>query len=165
MKILLLAGAFYPSQKGGPSNAIYWLASGLAHAGYEVKVVASNEQLENANLQFDQWLDLNGFKVVYAQKENRDTFFDQTLTESDVLITSGVCSIRGYFRRRKALKLGKKVVLSPRGELLDPAVFHKGKLYGMFKKATFYFLRLCRKFFECVFYANGLFARFFNFAR
>ena len=142
MKILLFAGAFYPSQKGGPSNAIYWLASGLAHAGYEVKVVASNEQLENVNLQFDQWLDLNGFKVVYAQKENRELFFDQALTESDVLMASGVCSVKSYFRKRKALKLGKKVVLSPRGELLDPAVFHKGKMYGMLKKTIFYSMRI-----------------------
>ena len=115
MKILLSSGSFYPAQKGGPSNAVYWLASGLAHAGYDVKVVATNDQLENSNLQFDKWLDLNGFKVVYAQKKHRDTFFDQTLNESDVLLTNGVCRFSGYKRIMKALKLGKKVVLSPRG--------------------------------------------------
>ena len=42
----------------------------------------------------------------------------------------------------KALSQDKKVIISPRGELLASAVFHKGRLYGWIKELLFCIMRV-----------------------
>jgi len=65
MRLLMTAWSFYPAQEGGPSNALYWLASGLSKAGYEMRVVTTNRYLPKNSMPVDQWVELNGFKVIY----------------------------------------------------------------------------------------------------
>ena len=136
-KILIPAWSFYPSQEGGPSNALYWLASGLAKAGYDVRVVATNRCLNSGQVVENTWTRLNGFEVIYASVETYFPLLNKELDKCDVLIANGVCSIKNFKLNKHALRIGKKVILSPRGELFDSAVLHKGKAYGFLKCATF----------------------------
>ena len=142
MRILIPAYSFYPSQEGGPSNAIYWLASGLANVGYEVRVVATNRCQKPGAVIENTWLRLNGFDVVYATPNSQMKYLRQELPFCDVLIANGVCRICEFFFNLKAICANKRVILSPRGELLDPAIFHKGKAYGLLKRLVFFFMRI-----------------------
>ena len=47
MKILFPLGTLYPSQAGGPSNTIYWLAKALVKKGVEVSIVTTHIGAEN----------------------------------------------------------------------------------------------------------------------
>lgn len=140
-RVLIPAWSFYPSQEGGPSNALYWLASGLAKAGYEVRVVTTNRCLKPGSIVLNTWQRLNGFDVVYATLNTLLVYTAEELRECDVLIANGVCRIRNFRFNLKALRMGKKVILSPRGELLDSAVNHKGKLYGLLKSMVFWVMK------------------------
>jgi len=142
LNILIPAWSFYPSQEGGPSNALYWLATGLAKAGYAVRVVAANRCLKPEQVVEDQWTRLNGFDVIYGSVEHHHALIETELEKCDVLIANGVCSIKNFKLNKRALEKGKKVILSPRGELFDSAVFHKGKLYGWLKCAMFAIMRM-----------------------
>lgn len=142
MTILIPAWSFYPSQEGGPSNALYWLASGLAKAGYDVCVVTTNRCLEPGTVIENTWQKLNGFNVVYATVDKLSKYLEEKVPWCDIMIANGVCSLRDFRFNVKALRLGKKVVLSPRGELIDSAVYHKGKLYGLLKTMSFTVMRL-----------------------
>lgn len=141
MKILIPAWSFYPSQEGGPSNALYWLASGLAKAGFQVRVVATNRCQKPGAVEENIWQQLNGFDVVYATVDRLSTYMEEELKGCDVLMANGVCSISSFRFNTKALRMGKKVILSPRGELLDSAVNHKGKLYGLLKSMMFWVMK------------------------
>lgn len=137
MKILIPAWSFYPSQEGGPSNALYWLASGLAKAGYEVRVVATNRCLPSGLVLENMWIRLNGFDVIYGSVKHHYKLVNNEIRNCDLLIANGVCSIKNFKLNRRALSLGKRVILSPRGELFDSAIFHKGKVNGLLKCLVF----------------------------
>lgn len=142
MNILLPAWSFYPSQEGGPSNALYWLASGLAKLGHKVRVVTTNRCIKPGLIIENVWMQLNGFDVIYSSVHSRKNYLLEELYNCDLLLTNGVCSLRGFMFNVRALKLEKKIILSPRGELFDSAIFHKGKLYGLLKIAMFSVMKL-----------------------
>lgn len=141
MRILIPAWSFYPSQEGGPSNALYWLASGLSKSGYDVNVVTTNRCQKPGAVEENKWVRLNGFDVIYATVERFSIYMTDKVPWCDVMISNGVCSLRDFWFNLKALRLGKKVVLSPRGELNDSAVYHKGKFYGFLKTIMFAVMR------------------------
>ena len=145
MRILITNVSFYPANEGGPTNALYWLASGLSKAGYVVRVVSTSRGIDNSNFVFDKWSQLNGFEVIYLKTGEYKRLIKQELLNADVFITCGVCTIEGFFLRMKALSLGKKTIISPRGELFDNAINHKGKIRGYLKRCFFIFMRLCYK--------------------
>lgn len=138
MRILLTAGSFYPAQEGGPTNALYWLASGLAHCGYDVHVVASSKGL-SGQVPLDAWQELNGFRVIYNSPGKRESVIHTEIGWSECLIRSGISVMKAHLSNLKYLKSGKKLILSPRGEVFYPAIFHKGKLFGLLK---FVFLKI-----------------------
>jgi len=140
--VLIPAWSFYPSQEGGPSNALYWLATGLAKAGYRVRVVATNRCQKIDAVKVNEWKRLNDFEVVYATLDRYDRYLTQELPKCDVMIANGVCRISNFLFNKKALRMGKRLVLSPRGELFDSAIFHKGKVYGLLKCATFSLMKM-----------------------
>ena len=136
MKILITTGSFYPAQEGGPTNAVYWLASGLAHCGYDVHVVASSKGLSGQML-LDTWQELNGFRVIYNSPGKGEDILHTEIGWSECLIRSGVCVIKAHLSNLKYLKSGRKLILSPRGEVFFPAIFHKGKVFGLLKFVFF----------------------------
>lgn len=136
MKILILTGSFYPAQEGGPTNAVYWLASGLAKCSYNVHVVASSKGL-SGQMPLDTWQELNGFQVIYNSPGKGKDIINTEIAWSECLIRSGVCHIRSHLSNLKYLRSGRKLILSPRGELFYPAIFHKGKVFGLLKLIFF----------------------------
>lgn len=143
MNIIIPASSFYPSQEGGPSNALYWLASGLASNGHSVKVVTTNRMINDSYVKTDCWINLNGFDVVYTTKEKfRKQYLNGCLDYADLVIANGVCSLFNFFFNLRALRLGKKLILSPRGELFRSAIYHKGRVFGSLKLLAFFIMRL-----------------------
>lgn len=137
----MTAWSFFPAQEGGPSNALYWLASGLAKKGYKLRVVTTDRYIPENTVPINQWHSLNGFEVIYQSLDKGNCLLYKELDNCDVLLTDGVCKILYYKLVLSALKKHKRVVLSPRGELFESAINHKGKLYGFIKKS---FVRLMR---------------------
>lgn len=140
-KILMTAWSFYPAQEGGPSNALFWLASGLAKEGYQLRVVTTNRCIPDNTVPVNQWYSLNGFEVIYQSLDQGERLLYEELDKCDILLTDGICKLL-YFRLViSALKKKKKVILSPRGELFESAINHKGVLYGFLKKSFIRFMR------------------------
>ena len=108
MKILIPAWSFYPSQEGGPSNALYWLASGLARGGYEIRVVTTNRCQKPGAVVENIWQRLNGFDVVYSTLDKLSGYIDEELTNCDVLIANGVCRISNFCFNLNAIRGGRK---------------------------------------------------------
>lgn len=142
MRLLMTAWSFFPAQEGGPSNALYWLASGLAKEGYKLRVVTTDRYIPENTVPINQWCKINGFEVIYQSLDKGTDLLYNEIDNCDVLLTDGVCKILYYRLILFALKKHKKVVLSPRGELFDSAINHKGKLYGFFKKLFLGCMRL-----------------------
>ena len=136
MRILIITGSFYPAQEGGPTNALYWLASGLAHCGYEVHVVAGSKGL-SGQVPLDTWQELNGFRVIYNSLGKGEDILHTEIGWSECLIRSGVCVIKAHLSNLKYLNSGRKLILSPRGEVFSPAIYHKGKVFGLLKLVLF----------------------------
>lgn len=142
MNLLMTAWSFYPAQEGGPSNALFWLALGLAKEGYQLRVVTTNRYIPENCVPINKWYGLNGFKVIYQSLDQDQKLLYDELDRCDVLLTDGVCKISYFKLILSALKKKKKVILSPRGELFESAINHKGKLYGLFKKSFVGLMRL-----------------------
>lgn len=64
MKILFPIGTLYPSQEGGPSNTVYWMAKALAAKGIEVSLVTTNRGAENL-IDANTWLSTPYGKAIY----------------------------------------------------------------------------------------------------
>jgi len=64
MHILYPIGSFYPSQAGGPSNSVYWLAKALVRAGYQVTVVTTNCDIPTHLC--DRWMDTDAGRIRYV---------------------------------------------------------------------------------------------------
>ena len=141
MKILILTGSFFPAQEGGPTNAVYWLASGLASCGYKVHVIANTKGLPEG-IKINEWTNLNGFKVIYCSLGKGHNVVKKELLESECLIRSGVCHVQTHLSNLSYLKSGKKLILSPRGELFYPAIYHKGRWFGTLKLLFLKFMGL-----------------------
>lgn len=142
MRVLIPSNSFYPAQEGGPSNTLYWLASGLAKKNYDVKVVTTTRYISKGIVQENVWDRLNSFDVIYCSESSYRSTLHKSLTTTDVIIANGVCVLSNFLFIIKALRNGKKVILSPRGELLQAAVFHKGRIYGVLKSLFFHFMGL-----------------------
>ena len=137
----MTAWSFFPAQEGGPSNALYWLASGLASVGFQMRVVTTDRCLPKDSVPINKWHRINGFDVFYQSLGKSDSLLYDELNNCDLLLTDGVCKLK-YFRLiLRALIKNKHVILSPRGELMEAAIDHKGKVFGKFKRM---FLRMVR---------------------
>ena len=131
MRILFPCGLFYPSKLGGPANTLYWLTKALVKDGFDVSVVASNNHIEDGLVIKDQWTHIRvrycsvkgvfPFSIVrYASKE---------MIACDIVVFSSICYLPNFPLAIKARLRRKKIVWSPRGELLGEALQgNKGKL-------------------------------------
>ncbi|GAB4034195.1 glycosyltransferase family 4 protein [Spirosoma gilvum] len=122
MKIVLSADYFYPSQMGGPSNSIYWLAKALNQAGHDVTVVATAQAISLA-VPFNHWLTLDCGRVMYTQNPHfylpltHIWYGWQAMKKADIVHVNSFfypASIVWIFLSRM---LGKPVLWAPHGEL------------------------------------------------
>ncbi|MCB9307750.1 MAG: glycosyltransferase [Lewinellaceae bacterium] len=66
MHILFPIGTLYPSQQGGPSNTIYWLAKGLVAKSISVTCVSTSLGAEHA-VETGKWMDTDYGRVIYLK--------------------------------------------------------------------------------------------------
>ncbi len=139
MKILFPLEYYYPSQIGGPANTLYWHCNYLQSQGIETVVVTSSVGIKESNeLIFGEWIPTKNGKVKYCKggRLNYTIFFSavKELLKADAVHFSSICYPYVIFWAFLAMLLGKKIYLSPRGELFPQAMSGKKNLL---KRITF----------------------------
>lgn len=140
MKILYPIGTLYPSQQGGPSNTIYWMAKALANAGVEVTLVTTNLQAED-KVPADMWLETNYGRVIYHAdrihllpgKMLRSVWKEMSVC--DLVHLTSLFYPPSLLSAFMAKWHKKPVIWSPRGELDEKAL-----VYSFWKKKPFLWL-------------------------
>ena len=149
MKILFPLEYYYPSDIGGPANALYWHTQMLKKHGVDSVVVTSD--VGTKGIVSDKWIVDGNSKLIYCSGGRLSSkIFRNALKEvaaCDVMHLSSVCYPYNIFFTVYARLKGKKVVISPRGELFPQAymskkAFAKKILFGVYrlfqKKITFH---------------------------
>lgn len=127
MKVLFPCGLFYPSRLGGPANTIYWLAKALQTNSIDVSVVTTDNCINKGAVCPDSWNEVGGVRVRYCHSKGKFPIkvvvhANKQLRTSDVVVFCSICYLPNFPIFLKALLQQKKVIWSPRGELLDSAL-------------------------------------------
>lgn len=127
MNLLISTELFYPSRLGGPANTLYWLAKALVGSGVSVSVVTTGRHIEQGKVATDVRSDVDGIKVRYCKvgvlcflKELRHTWREMKTADTVMLcdmFQRQVLAVAFMARIRS-----KKIIWSPRGELMGPAL-------------------------------------------
>lgn len=154
MKVLFPLEYYYPSDIGGPANALYWHTQMLKKNGIDSVVVTSDVGIETKGIKSDEWIIDGNSKFIYCSG-GRLSFkiFRNTLKEigkCDVVHLSSVCYPYNVFITIYAIFKGKRVIISPRGELFPQA--YKTKKYFL-KTVLFSVYRLFQK--QILFHATS----------
>lgn len=154
MKILFPLEYYYPSDIGGPANALYWHTQMLKKNGIDSVVVTSDVGTETKGIKSDEWIIDGNSKLIYCSG-GRLSFkiFRNTLKEigkCDAVHLSSVCYPYNVFITVYAIFKGKRVIISPRGELFPQA--YKTKKYFL-KTVLFSVYRLFQK--QILFHATS----------
>lgn len=140
MKIFFPIGAFYPSQIGGPGNAVYWHTCALKARGVEVSVTTSSLGLDKDSVTFNQELKRKCGVVFYGSSPTVSVpILKQIVKEikdSDIIHLNGLFNILSIisFFYIKLFYSKKKIIWSVRGELSPNAL-----VFGKFKKKVLLF--------------------------
>ncbi|MEZ0610037.1 glycosyltransferase [Fibrella sp. WM1] len=133
MHILYPIGTYYPAQSGGPSNSVYWLARALRQQSVQVTVVSTDTD-QPADTPRNQWLDTDAGRVLYAQTRHHRLPIRAIRAALSQLPTADVVHLTSLFYTTSlvvgwvALRGGKRIVWSPRGELASAARTHRSTL-------------------------------------
>lgn len=127
MKVLFPLHLFYPSRVGGPANTIYWLCKSLCRNGHDVTVVTTREGIDDGQVEFDRWINVDGIKVRYCDSRSKFSmsiirYALKEIKKVDTVVFSSICFLPNFFIAIAARLRGKKIVWSPRGELFDTAM-------------------------------------------
>ena len=127
MNLLISTTLFYPSRLGGPANTLYWLSKALVKVGVQVTVVTTDSHIEPGKVVPDKWSDVDGIRVRYCSakvamllKELRHTRREMKSSETVMLcdmFQRQVLPVAFMAKWRK-----RKIIWSPRGELMGPAL-------------------------------------------
>lgn len=126
-KLFISSTLFYPSKLGGPANTLYWLAKSLVKNGVETTVITTDGHIESGKVILDKWEDVEGIKVRYCKTgifcylrvlcytwrgmKDCDTVMLCDMFQRQILPVAFMARLRG-----------KKIIWSPRGELMRPAL-------------------------------------------
>lgn len=124
MRVLIASGLFYPAKLGGPANTLYWLAKALVANEVDVSVVVTNHTIDQKEVVFDKWTTVDGIRVQYCSKKSPIGFRQvirakREMKMCDVVLLSSVCYIPNFFICLFAIFKRKKIIWSPRGELIS----------------------------------------------
>jgi glycosyltransferase involved in cell wall biosynthesis len=134
VKILFPIGTLYPSQQGGPSNTVYWMAKALTNAGIEVTIVTTNLQAED-KVPADVWLETDYGRVIYHSERSHllpgKMLYSvwKEMPACDLVHLTSVFYPPSLLSAFVAKWHKKPVVWSPRGELDEKAL-----VYSIWKK-------------------------------
>lgn len=129
MKVFYPLEIFYPSQAGGTANAVYWLAKHLVEKGFEPTVIATDKGLTDRTC-VGEWLDTEAGRVIFVGTRSVHFPFKQTLLSlvkmwgSDIIHVTSVFYPAAFVPAMAARIFGKKLALSPHGELTEYALNH-----------------------------------------
>lgn len=142
MKILIPIGSIYPSQQGGPSNSMYWVASGLHANGEDVTIVSTDVMLAD-NIPRNVWQSTEYGKVIFLKSKwdylpaNAIKIAMKELPKNDVVHLNSIFYPFSFIIGLMAIWYQKKIVWSVRGELDEKALvynsFVKKKYLTIFK--------------------------------
>ncbi len=133
MNILMSADCFYPSQLGGPSNAIYWQAKALTQAGHRVTIVATSYALP-ADTQLDKWLSMDCGRVIYTRNPHfycpiKHIWYGwQAIRNADIIHVNSLFYPASVVWVLLSRLVKKPVVWSPHGELSSVALGFRPRL-------------------------------------
>lgn len=143
IKILIPIGSFYPSQQGGPSNSMYWLAMELRKYGWEFIVVTTDNLLPD-NISKNKWINTEYGKTMFCTNRWRrlplKTYFTAfgKMKRADIIHLNSLFYPLSFLMGISAVLFNKKIVWSVRGELATSALYYSGtkkKIYlSIFKK-------------------------------
>lgn len=142
MKLLIATGLFYPSKLGGPANTLYWLSKALVKEGVDVSVVAGYSCIDDERIKKDEWNIIDGVRAMYCTVRGKLPMSVvckacEELKNSDVVMLSSICYLPNSPIAIFARLHHKKIIWSPRGELLGSALKN-----NLPKIVHFKFLRL-----------------------
>lgn len=149
MRVLISSGLFYPAKLGGPANTLYWLAKALVANGIDVSAVVTNKTIDSPEIEANRWINVSGVRVNYCTKKTPIGFrqviqANREMKSCDVVLLSSICYIPNLFVCIIALLKQKKVIWSPRGELIsvngrkDKLLFFKILNATIAKKVVFH---------------------------
>ena len=134
MKILYPIGTLYPSQAGGPSNTIYWMAKALVCKGIEVSIATTNigaEKLVAPN----RWLSTDYGNVIYHTTTSAQLPLHLIMTAVRLVRSHDCVHLTSLFHPPSfivaavASLLKKPILWSCRGNLDEQAL-----IFGTWKK-------------------------------
>lgn len=135
MKVLFPIGTIFPSQNGGPSNSVYWMAKALYTEGVDVVTVATNFGVNDKSIKFDTWIQNNFGRVRYTSDWLHQIPFKLLYHAFKELKTVDIVHLNSIFYPPSliiaivVLLKEKKIVWSTRGELDGQAL-----IYSTWKK-------------------------------
>lgn len=127
MNILISSALFYPSKLGGPSNTLYWLSKGLVKAGHNVTVVTTNNEITDETIKADEWISIDGIKVLYTRAKGKLPLHQiaetaKVVADQDVVLLTSMCYLPELPIALYCIAKRKKIIWSPRGEFSDSAI-------------------------------------------
>jgi len=135
MKILFPIGSFYPAQRGGSNNSIYWIAKYLAKNQIGVTVVTKTTGINASHdIKSNNWLMLDGIKVIYTTNSFHQLPFRmlyksvQEIKKNDIVFLTSVFYLPSIILAFFSILNHKKIIWSPRGELEDAALSYNSLL-------------------------------------
>jgi glycosyltransferase involved in cell wall biosynthesis len=147
IKILFPLGTLYPSQQGGPSNTVYWMAKALHKCKINVTCIATDLGNPKKSVLSDTWLDTDYGNVMYTN--DRHHLFPYKLIKQAILQLKhhNVIHLTSLFYPPSIIIgfisffLKKKVVWSVRGNLENAAMSISAKR----KKLVINLIKVFRK--------------------
>ncbi len=130
MKILYVIGAFYPSQIGGPCNAISWLVKAVKKEGVSTTVVSTMCGIDAGKHGIipDQWIENEFGRVIYHTYNSMNLPFKLIWTSLRLVKRNDVIHLNSIFHPPMliiaawAILLNKKIMWDPGGELASEAL-------------------------------------------
>lgn len=127
LKILYPIGTLYPSQEGGPSNTVYWMAKALTARGVEVTIITTNLGAET-KVPADRWMSTAYGRIIYHSALYHllpvKMLFSiwKTMPDCDITHLTSLFYPPSLLSAIIAKWHKKPVVWSPRGELDEKAL-------------------------------------------
>lgn len=141
MKVFFPIGAFYPSQQGGPCNALFWHTKALSKKGVDITIVTTSSGIDDPTLKKEVFLNKECGRVYYGvgTSSNLKTILValREIKKTDILHLNSLFSpfsIATFFYTRFFYP-NKTIIWSVRGELSQNAL-----KFSRYKKKPLLFL-------------------------
>ncbi len=148
-------GTLYPSQNGGPSNTVYWMAKALVSEGVDVTCISTSLGIDEKDVKPDEWHDTDYGRVIYT-KDKIHSFplkwmfhSFKEIKKHDIIHLTSLFYFRSIVLSVICVLLKKKIVWSVRGTLEDSAL----RISPIKKKVVLWFLRKLKS--KCVFHSTS----------